>query len=44
MCDLLEDPSASVSGSRKSQQGESLGMQLGELADLIYSVHMFIHS
>ncbi|XP_069701298.1 regulating synaptic membrane exocytosis protein 1 [Periplaneta americana] len=28
MCDLLDDPSALVSGPRKSQQGESLGMQL----------------
>jgi hypothetical protein len=35
MCDLLDDPSALVSGPRKSQQGDSLGMQLGELANLI---------
>jgi hypothetical protein len=35
MCDLLDDPSALVSGSKKSQQGESLGMQLGKLARLI---------
>jgi hypothetical protein len=35
MCDLLDDPCALVSGPRKSQQGESLGMQLGELAKLI---------
>jgi hypothetical protein len=35
MCDLLDDPCALVSGPRKSQQGESLGMQLGELAHLI---------
>jgi hypothetical protein len=31
MCDLLDDPSALASGPRKSQQGESLGMQLGKL-------------
>ena len=35
MCDLLDDPCALASGPRKSQQGESLGMQLGELAQLI---------
>jgi hypothetical protein len=35
MCDLLDDPSALGSGPRKSQQGESLGTQLGELANLI---------
>jgi len=40
MCDLLDDPCALVSGPRKSQQGESLGMQLGELAPLIV---MFIY-
>jgi len=40
MCDLLDDPCALVSGPRKSQQGESLGMQLGELAHLIV---MFIY-
>ncbi|KDR14477.1 Protein piccolo [Zootermopsis nevadensis] len=28
MCDLLDEPSALVSGSKKSQQGDSLGMQL----------------
>jgi hypothetical protein len=41
MCDLLDDPCALVSGPRKSQQGESLGMQLGELSNLIV---MFIYS
>jgi hypothetical protein len=35
MCDLLDDPSTLGSGPRKSQQGESLGTQLGELANLI---------
>lgn len=35
MCDLLDEPSALVSGSKKSQQGDSLGMQLGKLAKLI---------
>jgi hypothetical protein len=35
MCDLLDDPSALVSGPKKSQQGESLGMQIGKLAELI---------
>jgi hypothetical protein len=40
MCDLLDDPCALVSGPRKSQQGESLGIQLGELAHLIV---MFIY-
>ena len=40
MCDLLDDPCALVSGPRKSQQGESLGMQLGELVHLLV---MFIY-
>jgi hypothetical protein len=40
MCDLMDEPCALVSGPRKSQQGESLGMQLGELTNLIV---MFIY-
>lgn len=43
MCDLLDDPCALASGPRKSQQGESLGMQLGELAHLVVVFIYFVY-
>lgn len=42
MCDLLDDPCALVSGPRKSQQGETLGMQLGELVIVVFIYLVYV--